>query len=168
MASDVTAEKVDTGSPAQEIDMELHKSTLDDDVLKLAAMGYHQEMNRKFGVWSILGAGFSLTNSWFGVSAALATGISSGGPVLLIYGIILCCLVSVCVGISLAELASALPSSAGQILWANELAPKRFASLASYVTGWFAWAGSIFTSAAVASSMASAVVGCWQLAHPNL
>jgi choline transport protein len=94
--------------------------------------------------------GFSLTNSWFGISAALVAVINSGGPLLIIYGIMLIAMTSVCVGISLSELASALPNAGGLYFWANELAPKKWANFASYLTGWFAWAGSIFTSASVA------------------
>ncbi len=142
--------------------------SLDSDALKLAEMGYTQDMKRNFSVISLLGVGFSLTNSWFGISAALVTGINSGGPVLIIYGIILIALISTCVGISLSELASALPNAGGQYFWANELAPKRYANFASYLTGWFAWAGSIFTSASVALAVGSAAVGCWQLSHPDL
>lgn len=41
----------------------------------------------------------------------MVTGINSGGPVLLVYGIIIVMLVSICVGISLSELASALPNA---------------------------------------------------------
>src|SRR5271154_2653509 len=132
---------------------------LDDDALKLAEMGYTQDMCRNFSVWSVLGVGFSLTNSWFAISAALVTGINSGGPVLLIYGIIAMFLVSICVGVSLSELASAMPNAGGQYYWANELASKRYANFASYLTGWFAWAGAIFTSAAVAIAMGSATLG---------
>jgi len=77
-------------------------------------MGYVQDMKRNFSVWSVLGVGFSLTNSWFGISTALITGINSGGPVLIIYGIILITLISTCVGIVLAELASAMPNAGGQ------------------------------------------------------
>ena len=141
---------------------------LDSDALKLAEMGYTQDMRRDFSVWSVLGVGFSVTNSWFGISAALITGINSGGPVLIIYGIILLALISTCVGISLSELASAYPSAGGQYFWANELAPKRYANFASYLTGWFAWAGAMFTSASVALAVGSAGVGCWQLSHPDL
>ncbi|KAI4254432.1 MAG: hypothetical protein LQ352_003103 [Teloschistes flavicans] len=140
---------------------------LDPDALKLAEMGYKQDLARKYTVLSVLGVGFSLTNSWFGISAALVTGINSGGPVLIIYGIILIALVSVCVGISLSELASAYPNSGGQYFWTNELAPRRYANFASYLTGWFAWAGSIFTSASVALAVGSAGVGCWVLTHPD-
>ena len=141
---------------------------LDDDALKLAEMGYTQDMKRNFSVLSVLGVGFSLTNSWWGISAALVTGINSGGPVLIIYGIMLIALISVCVGVSLSELASALPNAGGQYFWTNELAPRKYAKFASYLTGWFAWAGSIFTSASVALGTGAAMVGCWQLAHPDL
>ncbi|KAL8803985.1 MAG: hypothetical protein Q9182_002857 [Xanthomendoza sp. 2 TL-2023] len=147
-------------------DMEL--KTLDSDALKLAEMGYSQDLRRNYTVLSVLGVGFSLTNSWFAISAALVTGINSGGPVLIVYGIILIALVSTCVGISLSELASAYPNAGGQYFWANELAPVTYANFASYLTGWFAWAGSIFTSASVAIAVGSAGVGCWQLAHPDL
>lgn len=139
----------------------------DVDAKKLAEMGYAQDMRRKFSVWSVLGVGFSLTNSWWGVSAAMITGINSGGPVLLIYGTILLFCVSIGVATSLSELVSAFPNAAGQSFWARELAPKRWSNVASYVTGWFAWAGSIFASASVALSVSAAGVGCYQLSHPD-
>lgn len=144
------------------------KQLLDADALKLAEMGYVQEMKRGFSVLSILAVGFSLTNSWFGLSAAMVTGINSGGPVLLVYGLILTFVISIGVGISLSELASAMPNAGGQYFWANELAPRKYARVASYMTGWFAYAGAVFTSASVSLSMASAIVGMYQLGHPDL
>jgi choline transport protein len=128
-----------------------------------------QSMSRsRFTIWSVLGIGFSLTNSWFGVSAALVAGINSGGPVLLVYGIIIVGLVSTCVGISLAEMSSAMPDAGGQYFWAGELAGEEWAAVAGYATGWLAWAGSVFTSASVALAMGSAICGCWQLGHPDV
>lgn len=50
------------------------KSELDDDAVKLAEMGYTQDLKRNYSTLSVLGVGFSLTNSWFGISAALITG----------------------------------------------------------------------------------------------
>ncbi|MCJ1444351.1 MAG: hypothetical protein MMC23_004853 [Stictis urceolatum] len=154
--------------PASPDESGFDKSSLDQDALKLAEMGYTQDMKRNFSVWSVLGVGFSVTNSWFGISAAMITGINSGGPLLIIYGVILIALLSICVGSSLSELASAMPNSGGQYFWANELAPKKYAKFASYVTGWFAWAGAIFTSASIASGTGSAIIGCWQISHPDL
>ncbi|KAF2655481.1 amino acid transporter [Lophiostoma macrostomum CBS 122681] len=164
----MAAPDYEKNAPADTADIDNGKaSSVDLDAMKLAEMGYTQDMARNFSVWSVLGVGFSLTNSWFGVSAALVTGINSGGPLLIIYGIIIIALVSTCVGISLSELASALPNAGGQYFWANELAPKKYANFASYLTGWFAWAGSIFTSASVALAVGSALVGCYQLGHPD-
>jgi choline transport protein len=141
--------------------------SMDNDAFKLAEMGYTQAMQRKFSVLSLLGVGFSLANSWFGISASLITGINSGGTVLAIYGIPWITFVSACVGVTLSELASAMPNAGGQYFWANELAPRRYANFASYLTGWFAWAGSIFTSSSVALGLGSAGVGMWQLSHPD-
>lgn len=139
----------------------------DRDALRLAELGYHQDLTRKFTIWSILGTAFALTNSWAGLSASMVTGISSGGTALIIYGVPLIALVSLCVGISLSELASAMPSAGGQYFWAGELAPPRWKRFAGYLTGWFSWAGSIFTSASVALSLALGAVGCYQLSHPD-
>ncbi|KAL8889617.1 MAG: hypothetical protein Q9215_003125 [Flavoplaca cf. flavocitrina] len=139
----------------------------DTDAQRLMAMGYSIDLSRNYSVLSVLGVGFSLTNSWFGISAGLITGINSGGPVLIVYGIILITLVSTCVAISLAELTSAYPNAGGQYFWANELAPQRYANFASYLTGWFAWAGSIFTSASISIAVGTAALGCWQLTHPD-
>ncbi|KAF7895038.1 hypothetical protein EAF00_006852 [Botryotinia globosa] len=129
--------------------------------------GENHDMRRKFTLWSILGEGFSLTNSWFGISSALITGIDSGGPALFVYGIPLVAFVSVFVGCSLSELASAMPNAAGQHFWVMELAPKKYARPLSFVTGYCAWAGSLFASASVSLAVASAAVGCWQLNHSD-
>ena len=114
---------------------------MDSDAAKLAEMGYSQDMQRNFSMWSVLGVGFSLTNSWFAISAALVTGINSGGPLLCVYGLILMAVLSISVGVSLSELASAYPNAGGQYFWSHELAARKYANLASYTTGWVAWAG---------------------------
>lgn len=140
----------------------------DSDERRLAEMGYKQEMQRNFSVISVLGLGFSLTNSWWAVSAAMVTGINSGGPVLFIYGTIGLFFTGLCIAISLSELVSAYPNAAGQSYWVSQLAPRRYARLLSYITGWFNWAGSIFASASVSLTVGSACVGCYQLMHPDM
>lgn len=157
-------------TPSSSSEQEIgHTAPLTDaDALALAAMGYTPTLKRSFTVYSVLGIGFALTNSWFGISAALVTGINSGGPLLPIYGIILLACISACVGASLSELASAMPNAGGQYFWSSELAGKGWARGVSYCTGWAAWAGSLFTSASVALAVGSALVGCWQLGHPDL
>lgn len=96
------------------------------------------------------------------------TGINSGGPVLLVYGTILLFVVSIGIASSLSELVSALPNAAGQSFWARELAPKKYSNIASYLAGWFAWAGSLFACASVALTVGYALVACYELTHPDL
>jgi choline transport protein len=87
----------------------LGQKSIDKHALKLAKMGYTRDLRRNFSVWSVLGVGFSLTNSWFAISAALIPDINSGGPLLLMYGIIAVTFISICVRVGLSELASAFP-----------------------------------------------------------
>ena len=143
-------------------------AALDLDAQKLQEMGYAQDMRRKYSVLSVLGVGFSLTNSWWAISTAFVTGLSSGGSALLVYGTILLFIISIGVAVSLAELVSALPNAAGQSFWARELAPKRWARIASYVAGRLVWAGSIFACASVASAVGAGCVGSYALNHPDL
>ncbi|KAH6962465.1 amino acid/polyamine transporter I [Ilyonectria sp. MPI-CAGE-AT-0026] len=131
-------------------------------------VGHVAELRQSFSMWSVLGLSFSLTNSWFGISTALITGINSGGPVQLVYGLILISTISTAIGASLAELSSAMPHPGGQYYWAAMLSTPRWSRLTSYVTGWIAWAGSIFTCASIALGVGNLGLGCIQVVHPNL
>lgn len=125
------------------------------------------ELKRTFGAWSILAIGFALTNSWFGISASLITGIQSGGPLLIVYGIMIIAVISYCIGITLSEMSSAMSSAGGQYVWTRVLAPKKYSGFLAYMCGSFSWAGSIFTSASMALSLGNEIMGLWNMMHPN-
>lgn len=118
---------------------DLDMKSLDSDAHKLAAMGSSQDLRRNQSVLSVLGVGFSLTNSWFGISTALVTGINSGGPVLIVYGIILIALISTCVGISLSELASAYPNAGTSLLLMSSAASSDAWEQAVSTSGRVSW-----------------------------
>ena len=62
----MSIEKVDTNiTRAPSDDYIGNSKELDVDALALAQMGYTQDMKRNFSVISVLGVGFSLTNSWY-------------------------------------------------------------------------------------------------------
>lgn len=124
-------------------------------------------LRKSFSLWSILGVGFGLTNSWFGISASMVAGISSGGPMMIVYGIVIVALISVCIGTSLGELSSAYPHAGGQFWWSLKLAPPKYKRFAAYMCGSFAYAGSVFTSASTTLSVATEVVGMYALMNPN-
>ncbi|KAJ5108587.1 hypothetical protein N7456_005262 [Penicillium angulare] len=139
----------------------------DNDAAKLAEMGYTQDLNRNFSILSLIGIAFCMSNSWFGISASMITGISSGGTVLIVYGLLWITFISLGVGASLAELASSMPNAGGQYFWAHELAPRKYARFASYLTGWFGYAGAIFACSSVVLGLGEAIVGMWQLGQPE-
>ena len=74
---------------------------------------------------------------------------------MIVYGIMIIAAVSMCIAITLSELASAMPNAGGQYYWTMKLAPPKYAPFFSYMCGAFAWAGSVFTSASVTISIAS-------------
>ncbi|RSL60532.1 hypothetical protein CEP53_005422 [Fusarium sp. AF-6] len=135
---------------------------------KSVTVGHTQELRKNFSVFSVLGISFSLANSWFGISTALVTGINSGGPVQLVYGIILITIVCAAIAVSLSELASAMPDAGGQYFWTSQLASRRYSRSLSYLTGWIGWAGSLFTCASIALGVGGLIMGCIQMAHPSL
>lgn len=133
----------------------------------VAQSGYKPELRRNFSTLALLGCGFGLTNSWCGISGSLVTGISSGGPMMIVYGIVIIACVSLAVAISLSELASAMPNAGGQYYWTMKLAPRKYAPIASYMCGAYAWAGSVFTSASVTITLGQAIVGLYYLGSGN-
>ncbi|SCV01300.1 LAMI_0G10594g1_1 [Lachancea mirantina] len=130
-------------------------------------LGAGTQLRKQFSLWSILGVGFGLTNSWFGISTSMVTGIMSGGPMMIVYGIMIIASISVCIGVSLGELSSAYPHAGGQFWWSLKLAPPKYKRLAAYMCGSFAWAGSVFTSASTTLSVATELVGMYALTHPD-
>lgn len=47
------------------------------------------------------------------------------------------------VGLSMAEIVSAHPTSGGPYFWAAMLAPKEYSAFLSWVTGWFNFMGQV-------------------------
>lgn len=145
----------------------LAKNKQFDNVVGKKVIEAEPVLRKSFSLWSILGVGFGLTNSWFGISASMITGINSGGPMMIVYGIIIIALISICIGVSLSELSSAYPHAGGQFYWTLKLAPKNYKRFAAYLCGSFAYAGSVFTSASTTLSVATELVGMYALMHPD-
>ena len=48
------------------------------------------------------------------------------------------------VGLSMAEIVSAIPTSGGPYFWAATLAPQKYSAFFSWLTGWFNFVGQVF------------------------
>ncbi|CDO92379.1 unnamed protein product [Kluyveromyces dobzhanskii CBS 2104] len=151
----------------EETKLEAQQSASSKDLYEGYGAPGEGQLRKSFSLWSILGVGFGLTNSWFGISVSMVTGIYSGGPMMVVYGIVIIALISICIAVTLGELSSAYPHAGGQFYWSLKLAPPKYRRLAAYLCGSFAWAGAVFSSASTTLSVASELVGMYALTHPD-
>ena len=115
---------------------------IDEDALDLATLGHEQALSRKFSLWSLLALGFCVLGSWGAISSDLATGFTNGGPVIILFGLILVAVCNLCVVLSLGELCSAMPSALGQAYYIFRLSGNASGRFASYMCAWinvFGW-----------------------------
>lgn len=78
---------------------------------------------RKMTPLQIISASWIICDSWAGVSATVALAIAQGGPVTMVYGLILMFLLVGACTLTLAELSSVYPTAGGQYHWTSILAP---------------------------------------------
>lgn len=120
-----------------------------------------------FSPLSVLGIGYSVTNSAMAILASLATAIGSGGPVSLIWGQIGIFLISLCFAVTLGELSSAMPNAAGQFYWVSQLAPRPFRRLLAFNTGFLGWASAVCISASGTLILNQMAFGMYILRKPD-
>ncbi|KAF9869746.1 hypothetical protein CkaCkLH20_12789 [Colletotrichum karsti] len=109
--------------------------TSSDEDAELLRLGLESPTKRDIGLLAIIGLGWNICNSWSAIAATLAISVMSGGPVTLLYGIILIFVLGGACALSMAEIASAYPTAGGQYHWTSILAPKRYSRVLSYCCG---------------------------------
>ncbi|KAJ5325767.1 uncharacterized protein N7506_008869 [Penicillium brevicompactum] len=120
------------------------------ETANLELLGLTQQTQRNLSTFQIICGGWNICNSWAGIVGILAIGISQGGTVLLLYGIIL---IMVIVGLctaTLAELSSVYPTAGGQYHWTSILSPAKCSRVLSYCCG----AVNIFSWIAISAGVA--------------
>ncbi|KAG8162003.1 hypothetical protein KVR01_007768 [Diaporthe batatas] len=86
MAPDISVRKTDELSKSGEIDLSaLEKSTSN----SFGTVENSTAPARDLGLLAIIAIGWNICNSWAAIAATLAISVASGGPVTLIYGIII-------------------------------------------------------------------------------
>jgi len=108
----------------------------------LEDLGHSQELVRQFSPWSMFALAFTVLGTWSTLAQNLSTGISAGGPVTILWGLVLVTLCNLCVAASLGELLSAMPTALGQAFWVYSFWPTPQGRFLSYMTAWintFGW-----------------------------
>lgn len=108
---------------------------------QLAAMGYKAELPRTLSMMSILGMSFAIMAVPFGLSTTMYITLTDGQSVTIIWGWILVSLISLCIAASLAEICAVFPTAGGVYYWSAMLSTKKYAPIASWITGWLTLVG---------------------------
>ncbi|WPH04748.1 Hypothetical protein R9X50_00764300 [Acrodontium crateriforme] len=114
----------------------------DPDVQDLAMLGHSQTLTRKFNMWSMLALGFTVLGTWSTFAQDMASGLINGGPITILWGLVLVTICNVCVALSLGELCSAMPTALGQAYWVYRLWDTRTGRFVAYCCAWinvFGW-----------------------------
>ena len=103
----------------------------------LADLGYKQELKRDWGLLHNFGVSFSIISVITGMTTLFEYGLTTGGPGVMSVGWIIVSMFTIFVGLGMAEITSAHPTSGGPYFWAAMLAPDdHTAAFLSWVTGW--------------------------------
>ncbi|CAD1810128.1 unnamed protein product [Candida parapsilosis] len=138
---------------------------IDEDEARVRAMGYKQELKREFSLWSLFGMSFSLLGLLPSVAATfnyqqLVIGMS---PLPWIVAIVFI----TSVALSLAEISSAFPCSAGAPYATSQLAPVKYKSFFAWFAYWTNWFCQITGSPAVSSTCASLMLALYSFNSPT-
>lgn len=138
----------------------------------LAALGYKQEFQRAFSGLETFGIAFSIIGLLPSIASVLFYPLSNGGTSAMVWGWAVGSFFILLVGISMAELASAAPTSGGLYFWTHSLSSPRWRNLLAWIVGYTNTIGSIASIASIdwgcaVQIMAAATIGSDQSFSPT-
>src|SRR2546428_7295337 len=110
-------------------------TTLSADEQKLHELGYAQELSRRMSGFSNFAVSFTIISILSGCLTLYQFGMNTGGPVLIVWGWPVVGIMTLLVGLAMAEVCSSYPTAGGLYYWAAKLAPSNGPAW-SWFTGW--------------------------------
>ncbi|ORZ12458.1 amino acid transporter [Lobosporangium transversale] len=146
-------------------------SLYDHDRAVLEKLGYKQSLDRSLSAFSTFGITFSCLSILSGLTPLYGDALQSGGPVTVIWGWLVVSMFTLLVGLSLAEICSAYPTTGGLYFWTIKILEGRvingvkvgspdWVPLASWIVGYTNWLGLVAiasTDLAMAQFLASMI-----------
>ncbi|KAI0141531.1 amino acid transporter [Xylariaceae sp. FL1272] len=120
-----------------------------DESIDVNASGYKDQLRRQYGLLGIVGIALTVDNAWAALGSSISVSILNGGPPGLIYGLIVAIFWYSFIGLSLAELASSVPTAGGVYHWATIAGGPRYGRMLGFFTGWINFYGWMFDLAAL-------------------
>ena len=133
----------------------------------LAVLGYKQELKRNRSLFTLLFQTLAIAAIPFGEGGPLISAIYGGGQLSIFLGWIIILLLDECVAVSLSELASRYPTSAGPYYWSFQLAKEQHRTVLSFITGWIWLIGNWTITLSVNFGLASLISATAAMYHPD-
>jgi amino acid permease (GABA permease) len=121
---------------------------LDADQKRLHELGYAQELRRRMSGFSNFAVSFTIISILSGCLTLYSFGMITGGPATIVWGWPFVGIMTLFVGLSMAEVCSSFPTAGGLYYWAAKLAPRNGAAWA-WFTGWFNFLGQVAVTAGI-------------------
>ncbi|MEU8913085.1 amino acid permease [Streptomyces nigrescens] len=122
---------------------------------RLAELGIAQTLDRSMSGRQNFAVSFTIISILSGCLTMYGFGMNTGGPALIMWGWVLVGLMTLFVGLAMAEVCSSYPTSAGLYFWAHKLAPQKSAPAWAWFTGWFNTLGQVAVTAGIDFGAAS-------------
>jgi amino acid permease (GABA permease) len=118
------------------------------DEKRLHEMGYAQELARSMSGFSNFAVSFSIISILSGCLTLYGYGMNTGGPAMITWGWPFVGLMTLLVGLAMAEVCSSYPTAGGLYYWSAKLARSNGAAW-SWFTGWFNFLGQVAVTAGI-------------------
>ena len=122
---------------------------LDADQKRLHELGYAQELRRRMSGFSNFAVSFTIISILSGCLTLYGFGMLTGGPAVIVWGWPFVGIMTLFVGLSMAEVCSSFPTAGGLYYWAAKLAPAKSGPAWSWFTGWFNFLGQVAVTAGI-------------------
>jgi amino acid permease (GABA permease) len=119
-----------------------------DDNRRLHELGYAQELRRTMSGFSNFAVSFTIISILSGCLTLYAFGMNTGGPAVIVWGWPFVGVMTLFVGLAMAEVCSSFPTAGGLYYWSAKLA-KSNAPAWSWFTGWFNFLGQVAVTAGI-------------------
>ncbi len=121
---------------------------LSQDEKRLHELGYAQELRRRMSGFSNFAVSFTIISILSGCLTLYGFGMLTGGPVVIVWGWPFVGIMTLFVGLSMAEVCSSFPTAGGLYYWSAKLARRNGAAW-SWFTGWFNFLGQVAVTAGI-------------------
>jgi amino acid permease (GABA permease) len=128
-----------------------------EDERRLHELGYAQELKRSMSAFSNFAVSFTIICILSGCLTLYGFGMNTGGPAVMVWGWPIVGVLTLTVGLGMAEVCSSYPTAGGLYYWAARLARKNQAAWA-WFTGWFNFLGQVAVTAGIDFGLAQFTV----------